>query len=177
MNTAAPRPDVTPDMQERFARAEAEFRGRLAGWWERIGIEPHYPCDTATVLKLLAAVEYKADVETVHRYIADGYIVPAKDETGAHAWLAANIVEFATALEKRRMWLPFSALHDHKKSPFERGHEIAQARGLAEGVCRDIDKHTVEDLLLYLKDADTQPARDALYLALKLKLEALDRLA
>lgn len=156
---------------------EAQARMRIAGWWERAGLEPTYPCGTETAISLLTAVEYRVDPETIARYIASGYIPgPGRAESGAMEWLAIDIAQLGFALEFRREWQAFSPLHDAKKSTYERGREQAERVGLADQACRDIDRYSVEDLLLLLRTADTQALRDALYVALRIKLERIDRL-
>jgi hypothetical protein len=54
------------------------------------------------------------------------------------------------------------------------GQEIAEAKGIADGVFHDIDNYTVEDLLLLMVKADDVRMREAIHVALKIKLRNAD---
>ena len=56
---------------EQLEAIEATARERIAGWWECAGLELSLPCDTATVVALLTAVEYRVDGDTILGLLTD----------------------------------------------------------------------------------------------------------
>jgi hypothetical protein len=150
-------------------RYEALNRERLEDWWERIGEEPAYPASTETVLRLLDAVEYRVSNAVFHDYRTNNLIVCPARPNGCYEWSASEIVSFARALEARRQWKPFSTLHDHKKTEFQRAKEMADKLGVPP--MNDIANRSAEDLLLLMVESDDRGAREAIYTALQWKRE------
>ena len=94
---------------------------------------PSYPADTATVVRLLSAVEYDVTADTLLGYLTEKSIPPVQRLNGRLAWSATNITTAACALEARRKWKPFSTLHGHKKTMIERLQEIYAREGTNGG--------------------------------------------
>lgn len=131
-------PDTTT--QEQVARE------RIAGWWSLLGVtDPQYPTDTATVCRLLQAVEYIVTPDDVLAYVSGGIIPPVPGDGGRHEWNATNIVALAAALELRRRWHPFSRLHGHKMTAVEKVKAICEHRG--ESAFEDLAQFDLEGLL------------------------------
>jgi hypothetical protein len=122
MNTDQPRPAILP-----FDEAAAE--AKLAPWWTRLDREPHYPLSCAEVVEILECVEYRVTHDDLIGFINSGAITRVRRVNGKLAWTAANVLETAFALEHRRRWKPYSALHRHKLSLGEHICEVAASRG------------------------------------------------
>lgn len=135
-------PNVTT--QEEIARQ------RLAGWWAAMGVvEPEYPADTATVVRLVQAAEYACDHDTVLAYLNGGVIPPVPEgDNGGHAWNATHIVTLACALEMRRKWKPFSQLHAAKFTATEKLMHVCEHGG--ESAFTDLAQYDIDALLALL---------------------------
>lgn len=130
-----------------------------------------YPMTDQQVIGLLDSIDYRVGLETIHRYLSARYIECPGMQAGRRQWEPLDVVRLKDALEFRRQWKPFSRFHDAKKSLYERLREQAEASGNPNPF-RDLERYSLEDLLLYWREADTQPLRDMLHAAVKIKLEA-----
>lgn len=112
-----------------LAAVEETNRERLLGWWDLISTEPSYPVPSTTVVKLLQAVEYRCDNDTLLGAVADGWIPPVPRQAGRMTWDATSIVALSCALEARRLWQPFSKIHGHKFSFAEKCVQLCNRDG------------------------------------------------
>src|SRR5262245_45442626 len=115
--------------EEQLEALEDTNRARVAGWFGLAAIEASYPCETATVIKLLQAMEYICDGDVILGLLNDKAIPPVPRINGRLAWTATNIVTAACALEARRKWKPFSTIHQAKFTMVERLQAIYQREG------------------------------------------------
>src|SRR5262245_48008307 len=123
-------PDPTAGLDAtQLAVLEDKNRERIAGWFDLAGIEAAYPVASDTVVKLLRAIEYLCDNDTLLAYLNDEIIPPVPRQNGRLVWSATNVVSLAAALEARRKWQPFSTLHAVKFSMIERLQHIYDAQG------------------------------------------------
>ena len=150
--------DIT-EQQERQAEAIRQNDGTA------------YPMTDQQVIEVLDSIDYRVDLETIHRYLSARYIECPTMQAGRRQWEPLDVAPLKDALEFRREWKPFSRFHDPKKSLYERLREQAEASGNANPF-RDLERYSLEDLLLYWREADTQPLRDMLFTAVKIKMEA-----
>jgi hypothetical protein len=114
---------------EQLEALEETNRARLSGWWDLAGLEPAYPADTETVVKLLTAVEYLCEPDVLLGYLNEQAIPPVGRVAGRLSWSATNVVTAACALEARRRWKPFSTIHAAKFSMIEKLQQIYEAKG------------------------------------------------
>jgi hypothetical protein len=115
--------------EEQLAALEDTNQTRIRGWFDLAGIEPQYPCETATVIQLLQAVEYIVNGDVILGLLNDNAIPPVPRVNGRLAWSATNIVTAACALEARRKWKPFSTIHATKFSMVEKLQAIHEKEG------------------------------------------------
>jgi hypothetical protein len=118
-----------PDETNQLATLEEVSRQRLAGWWDAMGEEPHYPCDSATVCRLLQRVDYAVDHDWLLHAIEHKMIPPPPRVAGRLAWDATHIVALAAAAEARRRWVPGSTIHFHKLSLAEKIVQCCREHG------------------------------------------------
>ncbi|MBB01566.1 MAG: hypothetical protein CMJ47_02860 [Planctomyces sp.] len=150
-----------------------QHQERLCRLIESTGLMPDWPVDDETVVEIFDHLEYVVDLEKIHIYLAAGYITPPAIVAGKRSWTLKDFIELQVALEMRRQWRAFSKFHDPKKSHWQLEKERAEAAG-DQKFFSDIDRYSVEDLILYLTQADERYVREAIGLALKTKLEMHD---
>lgn len=148
--------------------SEPKAAEAVAPFWTNADIHPGYPASTSTVVKLMAEAEYDCTADTVAEFLRKGYLtVPTRD--GQLKWRASDIAAFATALESRRRWRWDSKMHAAKWTAFEVQLHMARAAGF-DHPFDDLDKNTVEDLLLLMVKADQEHIRQGIRVLLAIKL-------
>lgn len=155
---------------DQLADIERKNRIHLENWWAAIGQEPHYPAASDTVVRLLRAMQYRADNDTLLQFVNEQIIPPVARENGRLSWNATNIVTLGCALEARRSWQPFSQLHAHKFTLAEKLAQIAEHEG--EEAFYDLSEFDVEGLLGIIISVSNDPgavqfATEALRIKLK----------
>src|SRR5262245_4782376 len=113
---------------EQAEAVESTNRQRLSGWFDLLGVEPHFPLTTDETIQLLRRVEYDCDADLAVQYVSTNTIPPVATENGRMTWSATSVVSFAAALECRRRWLPGS-IHQHKLTAAERIVQLYSAEG------------------------------------------------
>src|SRR5262249_16331470 len=106
---------------------------------------------------------------TVAEFQRKGYI-PALDGDG---WDHEQIHRFMGALEARRRWQSGSPIHRCKKSAAQLDFETAQRESNQEYL-KDLDKYTLEDLLVMLTTGEPLGLRECFLVAVRQKLERLE---
>ena len=156
------------------ATAELEHvcRQRIAGWWERAEIEPSFPVCDGDAIALCQAVEYAITGEEFVRFWNNGAFFGVAICDGRRNWSAIDVVRFATFLECRRAWQPGSELHRAKKTAYEIALENFRATGEAHELFHDLETYDLRALLLMLVEADNRQMREALKVAIEIKLES-----
>lgn len=155
-----------------FYVSERDAAERIKMLWREADVLPAYPVCDENVVHLLKAAEYAADVDTLDRYERLGYIGCVPRRNDLRKWRASDVVSLMTALEVRRQWQPNSTLHAAKFHPFEIRQHQAEAAG-ADTCFDDLDRHTVEDLLIAITKADNVDVRQAIRIALCCKLRTV----
>jgi hypothetical protein len=172
MNVAAlnPRQIVGQDSAE----LETVSRQKLAAWWNRANRPAFYPASDDDAVALVRSVEYSITREELVRFIDVGAFQSPRMREGRREWSATEIVCLATFLECRRGWMPNSELHDSKKTPYERELERYRASGEAHELFNDLEKYDLRALLLMLVEAENRQQREALSVALQIKLQGFE---
>lgn len=113
---------------------------------------------------------YDASEGTIHELMRKGYVgLP-----DAEAIIPAELSAIMAALECRRRWLPYpNPHHDAKKSGARLLLEQMQHAGNPAPV-HDLEKFTVEDLLIRMAQSDHRGQREAIHEALRLKLLGME---
>lgn len=177
MNLAdAARNQVDPRTLSGEAAATVEHlaRQRIAEWWNRADLEASYPADDATAVTLVRAVEYAITREELVRFWNVGAFDGVAISEGRRNWSATDIVRLACFLECRRAWQPGSELHRAKKTPYELALEQYRATGEAHELFSDLETYDLRALLLMLVEADSRQQREAMKVAIEIKLESFD---
>lgn len=134
-------PDLSPEQIAANKRAfELEAIGQLAPMWRQADILPAYPADTETVAELLSGNEYDVTRDLITHYLSEKVMQSPGRHNGRLAWTAADILVLLYHLEFRRKWKPFSKLHRHKLTQYERLSELAVTAGRP---------HCFEDLMVW----------------------------
>ena len=157
---------------EAAATVEHLSRQRISQWWIRADRQPSYPCDDGDAVELCRAVEYVIDPESFVRFWNVGAFDGVAISEGRRNWSAADIVRLACFLECRRAWQPGSELHRAKKTPYEIALENFRATGEAHEFFTDLETYDLRALLLMLVEADNRQMREALKVAIEIKLES-----
>ena len=97
-----------------------ENKARLASTWATIGRPAEYPLETAAAIYMLTVLGYDVDRKKLEYFWAAGYVDKPAVLLGRLAWGESNILDHADALERRRQWAPFNAIHYSKWSDAER---------------------------------------------------------
>lgn len=147
-------------------------RQRIAEWWNRADRDADYPASDEDAAALCRAVEYSIDRESLVRFIDVGAFDSVAVADGERKWSATDIARLATFLECRRAWMPGSELHRAKKTPYEIAHENFRATGQGHELFADLEVYDLRALLLLLVESDNRQQREALYVALQIKLES-----
>jgi hypothetical protein len=164
-----PSPPTDPDQ---IAAIDEINRGRLQGWWDLAGEEPHYPIGTADVVRLMQRVDYLVDNDTLVAWVNEKVIPPVPRQNGRLAWHATNIVAATSAAEARRKWKAFSTVHGHKLTMIEKINQIAAHRG--EAAFADLAEFDIEGLLGVLVQVSCdQGAVQIMAEALRTKLQGM----
>lgn len=147
-------------------------RARIVPWWQLAGEQPSYPASTATVDRLLQAVEFESTHERLLEMV-DAGLIPSPERDGTRLeWSATDIVAAATALNDRRAWLPFSKIHAAKFTFAERMRQVAEHHG--EQLFSDLAEMDLRRLLAALIEVKHDPQSiEWLAAGLQLKLEAM----
>ena len=177
MNLAdAARNQIDPLTVSGPATVELEHlcRQRISQWWERAGLEPSFPAADGDAVALCRAVDYEIDAESFVRFWNNGAFFGVAISEGRRNWSAIDIVRLATFLECRRAWMPGSELHRAKKTPYEVALENLRATGEAHEFFNDLEKYDLRALLLMMTEADNRQQREALKVAIEIKLESFD---
>lgn len=122
------------------------------------------PTNAAEVVELLDRLDYDCTPRTLEQFIERGYISDPGD-----CWDCVAVYCLLGGLESRRRWKPTPSKHDLKKSGARLEIEKLQAEGIDPPVV-DLDRTTVEDLLIQLTQCDQRAIREVIFEALKLKL-------
>lgn len=149
--------------------SEKDAAERISMLWREADVLPAYPVSDENVVNLLRAAEYLADGDTLDRYERLGYIGGVPRRNDMRRWRASDILSLMTALEVRRQWRPDSSLHAAKFHPFEIRQAQAEVAG-ADTCFDDLDRHTLEDLLIAMVKAGDESVRQAIRIALCVKL-------
>jgi hypothetical protein len=145
---------------------------KLEPWWHAADVHTNYPATTGDVVALLRSQEYDCSEATICEFIDAGHIQQPGRKGGRMIWWALDILGLAGALEFRRRWLPFSKLHDWKKSNFSLSLEQAEAAGRSKkSVFEDLADFSIDDLLLLMVRADDRVARECFFESIKIKME------
>jgi hypothetical protein len=153
-----------------FAIDEATAARKIAGWWEHADIHEAYPASTETVVSLLRGLQYEVDEKVAAEFIRKGYITEPPKRGNLHKWRAQDIIGLATALEGRHRWQRGATVHSHKWSAMELRQHAAEAEDRPSAF-DDLDHHTCEDLLFLMVTADDASVREAIRVALFVKLK------
>ena len=147
-------------------------RQRISQWWERAGLTTSYPAADGEALRLVQAVEYVIDPESFVRFWNVGAFDGVAISEGRRNWSATDIVRLATFLESRRDWQPESELHRAKKTSYELALENYRRTGKAHELFHDLETYDLRALLLMLVEADNRQQREALFIAVQIKMES-----
>jgi hypothetical protein len=172
INLADADPNLSPGRDA--VALEQLSRQRLVEWWERLDREPHYPCDDDTAIALCQAVEYSIDREALIRFIDVGAFGGVPVRNGERFWNGSDITRLAVFLECRRDWMPGSELHHAKKTGFEIALEAFRATGEAFEFFTDLETYDLRALVVMLTECDHRQLREAIKVALEIKLESFD---
>ena len=159
---------------EAAATVEHLSRQRISQWWIRADRQPSYPCDDGEAVELCRAVEYVIDPESFVRFWNVGAFDGVAISEGRRNWSATDIVRLATFLESRRDWQPESELHRAKKTSYELALENYRRTGKAHELFHDLETFDLRALLLLMTEADSRQMREALFVAVQIKLESFD---
>ena len=172
--TDAARNEVDPRnlVGQDAATLEHLSRRRISDWWNRAGLEPSYPAADGEAVALCRAVEYEITGEELIRFIDVGAFDGVSVSHGRRNWSATDIVRLATFLECRRQWQPSSEIHRAKKTAYEIALETLRATGEAHEFFTDLERYDLRALLLMLVEADNRQQREALFVAVQVKLES-----
>lgn len=170
MNLAAlnPRSIVGQDSIE----LENLSRQKIAAWWNRADRHEFYPATDEDAVQLCRNAEFAIDLESLVRFIDVGAFDGVSVSEGARKWSATDIVRLACFLECRRAWQPGSELHQAKKTRYELELERCRATGESHELFKDLETYDLRALLLMLTEADNRQQREALKVAIELKLES-----
>jgi|GEM_PF-3505945 len=146
-------------------------RQRIAAWWERAERMASYPATDDDAVALCRSVEYSIDRESLVRFIDVGAFDCVSIADGQRQWFAADIARLATFLECRRDWMSGSDLHAAKRTIYEIALENFRATGEAHELFNDLERYDLRALLLMLVESDSRQQREALKVAIELKLE------
>ena len=149
-------------------------RQRISQWWERAGLTESYPVCDGDAIALVQSVEYVIDAESFVRFWTVGAFFGVAISDGRRNWSAIDIVRLATFLECRRAWQPGSELHRAKKTAYEIALENFRATGEAHELFHDLERFDLRSLLLMLAESDSRQQREALFVAVQIKLESFD---
>ncbi len=156
------------------AAVETLARQKLAEWWRRADRTESYPATDADAVALCRAVEFEIDQESLVRFIDVGAFEEPSVNDGRRAWSATAITLLACFLECRRAWQPGSGLHRAKKTPYELALENCRSTGEGHALFHDLETYDLRALLLMLVESDNRQQREALSVALQIKLESFD---
>lgn len=171
---AAQAPTITCE-----ASVEHRSQELLAPLWATLDDQPHYPLNTSEVLALCLAAGYDCSARRLNHWIASGQLptIPVKGHgpgTGqvgvSRKWRANDVVTLFALLESRRYWLP--GRHADRKSIFQIQYEKCPEETRLK-LFPDLDKFTLDELLVFATTERQEIQREALYIAIKLKLEQL----
>lgn len=126
------------------------------------------PTTAGEVVAFLERCDYLVTARTLSEFAEKHYVSDPGDQ-----WDAVAVYCLMAALESRRRWKPAPSRHDHKKTGISLQIEAARAAGVAEPI-NDLDRYTVEDLLLQLTQCDHRATRECLYEALREKLRGYE---
>lgn len=154
------------------ATLEHLSRQRISEWWERANLHANYPAADGDAVALCRAVDYVIDSESFVRFWNVGAFDGVAISEGRRNWSATDIIRLATFLECRRAWQPGSELHRAKKTPYEIALENFRATGEAHELFHDLETYDLRALLLMLVEADNRQMREALKVAIEIKLES-----
>ena len=147
-------------------------RQRISQWWERAGLTTSYPAADGEALRLVQAVEYVIDPESFVRFWNVGAFDGVAISEGRRNWSATDIVRLATFLESRRDWQPGSELHRAKRTSYELALETFRATGESHALFYDLERFDLRSLLLMLAESDHRQMREALKVAIEIKMES-----
>ncbi|MFM9966033.1 MAG: hypothetical protein ACKV2Q_33040 [Planctomycetaceae bacterium] len=156
------------------ATLEHLSRQRIGEWWNRADRVESYPACDGDAVALCRAVDYMITGEELVRFIDVGAFDGVSVSHGCRVWSAMNIVCLATFLECRRAWQPGSEIHRAKKTCYELALENFRATGEAHELFNDLETYDLRALLLMLTEADNRQQREALKVAIEIKLESFD---
>lgn len=164
--------DITSKVHEQRdpVAAEALATAKLIPVYQSAGLDvpTSYPIQTADVLRLFTALDYRCDGDFVLSLCNAGTLsVPMVN--GRREWSALDIWALWAQLEGRRRWKP-TQRHVHKMSALERMQLLAEQAG--EAGISDLDKFDIETLVMLLEDAESRDVRHALRVALMAKLRS-----
>ncbi|MCX7421339.1 MAG: hypothetical protein NT013_17595 [Planctomycetia bacterium] len=154
------------------ATLEHLSRRRISAWWTRAGLTESYPAADGEIIRLCQAVEYAITGEEMVRFIGIGAFDGVSVSHGRRNWSATDIVRLATFLECRRQWQPGSEIHRAKKTAYETALETLRATGESHEFFTDLEHFDLRALMLMLVEADNRQQREALYVAVQIKLES-----
>ena len=83
-------------------------------------------------------------------------------------------MENSAFLECRRAWKPGSELHAAKKTIYELALETLRATGEAHEFFTDLERYDLRALLLLMTESDNRQQREALKVAIEIKLQGFE---
>ena len=153
---------------------ELVCRQRISLWWIRADLEPSFPIRDGDVAALLQAVEYAIDDESLARFLIAGQFGDVAISESRRWWSGTDVVRLATFLEARRAWQPGSELHRAKKTHYELALEHCRETGEAHELFNDLERFDLRSLLLLMTEADARQMREALFVAIQIKMEGFE---
>ena len=152
--------------ETRTIAVDPDHAARVVGdFCDSVGVP--VPTGTSDVCELLDRLGYQCTPGTLAEFVRKGYVSEPAE------WDAVSVYCLMAALELRRRWKRTPCpQHDHKKT----GARLFVERSLAEGGpgVNDLDRYSVEDLLLQLTQTGDRPTRECLFEALTLKLSGFE---
>jgi hypothetical protein len=136
---------------------------------DRVGLPVKDRYSPDEMCQLLRWLGYDVTPGVLEEFTRKGYVSDPGD-----AWDVVSVYTLAAALESRRRWLPTPChQHDSKKSGARLLIEQAARDGVAQPI-QDLDRVTIEDLLLQLVANDARAEREVLFEAIRLKLSGFE---
>jgi hypothetical protein len=154
--------------------ARAEFK--RSSWWEKSGLEEHWPLDLDEAVTMLdLAGEFAIDADQLKELIGRRLVPnPSRDDDGELAFDAFDMVQVAGVLHGRGQFKPTPSRNDSYKHPLqvvlEQAREAGEVASVLE-VPQGLPKHDLRDLLVRLAQTDSREGREKILVLTKVVLE------
>src|SRR5262245_56374046 len=153
----------------RIMQVDPEHAGRVVGEIaEQLGLPRADSYTPAEAADCAHRMEYACTPAAVAEFVRKRYI-----SDPGEVWEPVHVYCLLGALESRRRWQPTPCKHDLKKSGVRLEVERLRAQGVNEPIA-ELDRASIEDLLLQLVQCDYRATRECLYEALNLKLAGFE---